>query len=453
VPAAEIERTARLLWEHRPVAFYTWSGLEQHSGTTQIIRAINVLYALTGCLDAPGGNVLFTPVPSNPVAGAELLDRTQRAKAIGIEDRPLGPARFGFVNGEDFYTAALEGRPYRARGLVNFGSNLVMAQGDSARGREALQALDFFVHLDHFMSPTAEQADIVLPVAAAFEAEGLKIGFEVSQEAQSLVQLRRPLVRAGRRGPVGPGGHLRSRHPPGARRALLRRRHRRRLGTPAGAERGDPPAVARRPRRRLPASGDRAPQVRGGGRRRRAHRLRHPDGTDRAVRRGLPRPRLAGAPHLHRTGVEPPFPSRPRRRVPLVLTCAKSLYFCETQHRQVAGLRRHAPDPEVEVHPDTATARGITEGQWVEITTPRGSVRARAVFDPTLDPAVVCGQHGWHAPCEELDLPGYPAFGPGSANLNLVLGQTPSDPISGSSPLRAQVCDIAPLTGDAADGR
>ena len=70
VPADEIERAARVLWEHRPVAFYTWSGLEQHSGTTQIIRAINVLYALTGCLDAPGGNVLFTPVPSKPIAGA-----------------------------------------------------------------------------------------------------------------------------------------------------------------------------------------------------------------------------------------------------------------------------------------------------------------------------------------------------------------------------------------------
>ena len=107
------------------MAFYTWSGLEQHSGTTQIIRAVNVLYALTGSLDVPGGNVLFTPVPTNPVAGAELLDPTQRAKAIGLSDRPLGPAHFGFVTGEDFYTAALDGRPYRARALVSFGANLV----------------------------------------------------------------------------------------------------------------------------------------------------------------------------------------------------------------------------------------------------------------------------------------------------------------------------------------
>jgi anaerobic selenocysteine-containing dehydrogenase len=45
---------------------------------------------------------------------------------------------------------------------VNFGANLMMAHGDSARGREALAALDFFVHADLFMNPTAEQADLVL---------------------------------------------------------------------------------------------------------------------------------------------------------------------------------------------------------------------------------------------------------------------------------------------------
>jgi anaerobic selenocysteine-containing dehydrogenase len=163
VPAAEIERAAQVLWDHRPVAFYTWSGLEQHSGTTQIIRAVNVLYALTGYFDAPGGNMLFTPVPTKPITGMELLDPVQGAKAIGLRERPLGPARFGFVTGEDFYTAALEGRPNRPRALVSFGSNLLMAHGDSARGRDALQTLDFHVHLDLFMTPTAEQADIVLP--------------------------------------------------------------------------------------------------------------------------------------------------------------------------------------------------------------------------------------------------------------------------------------------------
>ena len=61
-------------------------------------------------------------------------------------------------------------------------------------GREALKELEFYAHLDLFMNPTAELADIVLPVASAFEREGLKIGFDISTEAQSLVQLRPAIV-------------------------------------------------------------------------------------------------------------------------------------------------------------------------------------------------------------------------------------------------------------------
>jgi anaerobic selenocysteine-containing dehydrogenase len=446
VPAADIERTAQMLWDHRPLAFYTWSGLEQHSDTTQIIRAINVLYALTGCLDAPGGNVLFTAVPTNPIAGMELLDRSQREKAIGVGDRPLGPARYGFITGEDFYTASLEGRPYRPCGLVSFGSNLLMAHGDSARGRDALQALDFHVHLDMFMTPTAEQADVVLPVTSAFEAEGLKIGFEVSQEAQSMVQLRTPLVPA--------LGEARS-----DLEIIFDLATRLGLGehffdgsVDAGwAHQLQPSGVTLQQLRSDPA-GVRVPLVT-------RHEKYAAVGGD-GVPAGFATP--TGRIELYAERFidvgQPPIPTfsepalSPRSRpdladeFPLVLTCTKDVHFCETQYHQIASLRRRAPDPELELHPDTAHTRGIADGDWVEITTPKGSIRARAAFNTTLAPGVVCGQHGWFEPCEELDLPGYPPFGPGSANLNLVLSQTPSDPISGSSPLRAQICNVTRLT-------
>ncbi len=447
VPASEIERAARVLWESRPVSFYAWSGLEQHSGTTQIIRAINVLYALTGCLDAPGGNVQFTPVPTNPVAGMELLDPAQRAKAIGLDDRPLGPARFGFVTGEDFYTSALEGRPYRARGLVGFGSNLTMAHGDSARGRDALQALDFQLHLDLFMSPTAEQADIVLPVTGAFEAEGLKVGFEVSQEAQSLVQLRAPLI--------PPVGEARS-----DLQVIFELATRLGLGEhffggnidAAWRHQLAPSGVTLERLRAQPSGVQLDLETR-----HRKYAVEDRDGVPAGF--GTPSGRVELFSETFLDAGQPPVPTftepaiSPRSRpdladdFPLVLTCAKSLHFCETQHRQVASLRSRAPDPQVELHPEAAAARGIAKGDWVEVATPKGRVVARAVLNRSLDPEVVCGQHGWFEACEELDLPGHPPFGPGSANLNLVLSQTPSDPVSGSSPLRAQVCDVVKVAG------
>lgn len=442
VPVADIQRAARVLWEHRPVAFYTWSGLEQHSGTTQIIRAINVLYALTGCIDAPGGNVRFTPVPTNLIDGEELLDDAQAAKALGLDERPLGPARFGFVTGEDLYNAALDGHPYRPRGLVSFGSNLLMAHADSARGREALQTLEFHVHLDLFSSPTAELADIVLPVAGAFEVEGLKVGFEISQDAQSLVQLRTPLV--------PPVGEARSDIEVIFDLAT-------RLGLGEHFFDGDvdsgwafqlaPSGVTLEQLRANPAGVRRQLETR--------HRKYAAAGDD-GVPAGFATP--TGRVELYVEDFldigEDPLPAftepalSPRSRpdlaeeFPLVLSCSKPLHFCETQHRQIASLRRHVPDPKVELHPDTAAERHVTEGDWVEIRTPMGAVRARAAFNDTLDPHVVIGQHGWFEPCVELDLPGFPPFGPDSANLNLVLAQTPSDPISGSSPLRSQVCEI-----------
>jgi anaerobic selenocysteine-containing dehydrogenase len=194
VDADQIERTARLLWEARPVAYYAWSGVEQHGDATQIARAIAQLHALTGSVDVPGGNVLFPSVPSNPIAGPELLPATQRAKALGLARRPLGPSRWEFVTCDDLYRGILEGQPNRVHGVVGFGANLLLSQADGRRGRDALAKLDFYVHADLFMNPTAELADIVLPVASPFETEALALGFEVSPEARSLVQLRRPLV-------------------------------------------------------------------------------------------------------------------------------------------------------------------------------------------------------------------------------------------------------------------
>ena len=190
----QVVNTARMLWEARPVAYYAWSGVEMQTNATQIARAIAQLYALTGSFDAPGGNVLFPAVPTANVNGCGIAACRAARRALGLPERPLGPSRWQHVTSEELYRGILEQQPYGVHGLVGFGANLLLSHANGQRGRQALAALDFYVHADLFMNPTAELADIVLPVASPFEREALKAGFQVSPEAQSLVQLRQPVV-------------------------------------------------------------------------------------------------------------------------------------------------------------------------------------------------------------------------------------------------------------------
>ncbi|HVH79361.1 MAG TPA: molybdopterin-dependent oxidoreductase, partial [Stellaceae bacterium] len=194
VAKAQVEEAARLIWEARPVSYYAWSGHEQHANATQTARAMSLLYALTGSFDAPGGNVLFPAPPSAAITGDDLSSTKNMAPALGLALRPLGPAKFGSVTTRDLYRAILDGEPYPVRALIGFGSNMLLAHADSGQGRQALAALDFYAHTDMFMTPTAALADVVLPAASAFEREALKIGFEISPEAQSLIQFRPAVV-------------------------------------------------------------------------------------------------------------------------------------------------------------------------------------------------------------------------------------------------------------------
>jgi anaerobic selenocysteine-containing dehydrogenase len=102
------------------------------SNATQIARAIAQLYVLTGSFDAPGGNVLFAPVPAENVGGEELLTPERRLRTLGRAERPLGPAAWLQVTSDEIYRGILEGQPYPVRGLVGFGANLLMAHATAA---------------------------------------------------------------------------------------------------------------------------------------------------------------------------------------------------------------------------------------------------------------------------------------------------------------------------------
>ena len=139
--------------------------------------------------------------------------------------------------------------------------------------------------------------------------------------------------------------------------------------------------------------------------------------------------------------------SRPdlAKAFPLVLTDTKTPHFIHSQYRHVGKLRRHEKDPRIEMHPDSAEARGIKEGDWVEVRTPHAGARMRARFAKALDPRVVRATAGWWQACESLELPGYDALSDGGANYNRMIANDGADPVGGCTANKSYLCEIKPL--------
>ena len=442
IPRAQVEEAARLIWQVRPVSYYAWSGHEQHANVTQTARAMSLLYALTGCFDRLGGNVLFPAPPAAAITGEDLPAAKNMAPTLGRAERPLGPARWGSVTTRDLYSAIREGKPYPVHALIGFGANLLLAHADGASGREALKRLEFYAHADLFMNPTAEMADVVLPVASCFERQALKFGFETSLEAQSLVQLRQAVV-----------------PPPGEARPdidiifdLAGR-----LGLAEQFWNGD---IESAYQHQLAPTGITLEQLRAapGGVRLplQTRHQKHAEPDETGAPRGFATPSrkvelysqtflehgYAPLPDFEEPQIGPVTRPDLAARFPLILTSAKSTLFCNSQHRALPSLRKRALGPEVELHPAAAEARGIANGDWVSIETPEGRVRARARLNPSLDARVVVGEHGRWQACAEIGAPGYDPFGPDSAALNLLIGSAALDPVSGTASHRSYLCEI-----------
>ena len=442
VPAARIVETARLLWQRRPVSYFHWTGLEQHSNATQTVRAISLLYALTGSFDVPGGNLRVSRPAVNDLGGRGLVSEAERTKVLGFAERPLGPGRHGWVTARDVYRAILQGVPYPVRGLIGFGGNTLLSQPDAGLGRAALAKLDFLVVADLFMTPTAELADVVLPVASAWEREGLRAGFGPTPEGEAHIQLRAPVVapRGESRSDtwiacelakrLGLGGEFFGGDEDAGHRFVLAP-----SGVTLEALRTNPggvrvPLETRYRKYAEPGAGFPTPSGR----------------VEIYAQRFLDHGQ-APLPEYVEPAASPV--SRPdlAARYPLVLTSAKVVQFCHSQHRNLPQLRRHSPDPVVELNPAAAGPRGIAQDDWVVVETPRATMRARAHLNRSLAADVVCAQFGWWQACEPLGLGGYDVSGPRSANYNDLIDTGVADPISGTVPLRSYLCEVRKTEG------
>ncbi|WP_322102252.1 molybdopterin-dependent oxidoreductase [Paraburkholderia sp. J41] len=436
-----LERAAALLAPGRRIAYHAWSGVAQHTNATQTERAIATLYALTGAFDTRGSNREFVKQPANAVSTYALLAPQQRAKALGLDERPLGPPSQGWITARDMYRAMLDGEPYKVRALFAFGTNPLVSQPDAETAHEALSQLEFHVHCDLYETPSSRYADIFLPINTPWEREGLRIGFEIDERAVELVQLRQRMVtprgesradydivfalatRLGM-GEAFFGGSIEAgwNHmlaPLGLDVQTLR-------AHPEGIAR---PLVQRERQYALPAHD--------GARGFRTETLRVELYSEKLLRHGYaPVPDYVPPAGFSNEARDPAYP--------YTLTSTKNGYYCHSQHRGVTRLRKRAPYPLVEMSAAVAARHGFETDDWVIVRTARGAARFVARIEPALADDVLIAEYGWWQACDELGMPGFAARGELNSNFSNLVSGRQYDPLSGSMPMRALACDVQP---------
>jgi anaerobic selenocysteine-containing dehydrogenase len=440
VPAEEIRKAVRLFAHEKPSCYCTWVGLEQDNEAMQTNRGVCIFYALTGQFDQRGSNVIFDTPRMNPIAGRELLPKAMTQIRLGAEAHPLGPQfEPGLVQAAEVYDAILTEHPYPVKAMVLFGSDPVLGHGDPLRGKAALEALDFYVHVDIAVNPSALFADLLLPASTCWEREALMPFFEIAEDTMNWVQLRPAVV---------PPLHE-SRPDTEIIFALATK-----LGLGEHFFNGDTEAALNY---QLAPCGLTLRHLRdnpGGLRLNTQTRYRKYAESDSRTRQSCgfdtPTRKIEIYSTTFANAGYPPLPAFKSQiendeAYPLVLTFFRDIHFCDEQHRNIPRLRRAVPEPFLEIHPGTAHENGIMDGEWIFLEAATGKVKLKARFNDSLHPKVVASVYGWWQACKELKRDGHDPFSQNGANANLLVRNADSDPISASVAHRGQRCRISKL--------
>ena len=114
------------------------------------------------------------------------------------------------------------------------------------------------------------------------------------------------------------------------------------------------------------------------------------------------------------------------RDYPLTLTTgARQPMYLHSQHRNIASLNKLLPEPWLEIHPQTARACGIHDGDRAVVESPRGSVSMTVRVTDGILPEVVHLPHGWR-----------------QADCNLLTDHEKRDPVSGFPGLKSSLCRV-----------
>jgi len=429
LPVEQIEQVARLYATTRPACIVHGNGLEHAPSSSDAVRAIAILMAISGNLDRPGGDVFPVGSTMPQPRSVHLRERYTQEwvdKLVGPEfPKPFQPFIEGVTSAYyRLFESVLTGKPYPIKTIIAPGTQPAVSTRGAKRVMEALQKVDFFAVIDVMRTAEMDFADVVVPVATMYECDR-------SFEARDGWIMARNRV-------IEPLGDYKSDHEFWLDLAV-------RMGYGADFWDGDIDACMNY---QLEPFGMTLEELR-----------QHPTGItydpkpmvyekyEQVFRN--PSPRLSNAAYLPQGKVaaynstfeqhgfsplpewrDPPEGSAATpglsEKYPLILSdYHSSKTYNAAWLRNVPLMREVLPDPTLHIHPETARARGIEEGDWLRVESPHGTLKMRAEIYPGMRPDTVMALHGWWQGCEELDLPDYPLLD-GGANMNNMYSVDPA---------------------------
>ena len=409
-----IKTIARTYAQAKPASIFEGVALDHFNNGFQASRAIAILIAITGNLDLPGGNA--SPSRGIPFTNLRVVDRIHDEDGIGAEY----PVFNRFTHERSAMCipdAILDGKPYPVKALLVHGSEPMRIWPNTSRVEKALKSLELLVVIDLFLTDTARLADVVLPCTSFLEGWSWK---DYRSNGLPMVDIGSPAV-----DPVGSS----------MEDWQIIARLSKKMGFSEYFPWKDSPDLFQY---LFEPTGIKVEQFK-----------EHPGGiftakpeSQRYLKEGFNTP--SGKVEIYSQTLEdygyPALPvfeepaqspvSRPdlAEKYPFMLvTGAKTKYFTHSRFRNVPSLRRHEPEPMVEINAEAATKIGIGQGDTVLVESPRGSIRLKAALTPDIHPRVVSIMHGW-----------------GEANVNLLIDDVASvrDPVSSYPPFKATLCRV-----------
>jgi formate dehydrogenase alpha subunit len=369
VPADDIRRAARMYATAERAAFYWGMGISQSTHGTDNALSLANLALMTGHVGKPGtglnplrgqnnvqgcsdsGGLPNVYTAYQPVSDPHIRARFEQAWHTALSPEPG-------LTVTEMVDAALMGK---VRAMVVMGENPLMSEPNLSHAQHALDALDYLVCIDIFKNETGERADVILPSASFAEKEGT---FTNSDRRVQRVRQALP--------PVGES------RPDWQIICELARRMEELLGVErsAGFDYPNPEAIWEEMRAVTPdfygITYERL--EREGGVHWPCPGLDHP-GTPYLFEDTFPRGK--GKFWALEYGTESELPDE---EYPYHLTTGRVLFHWHggTMSRN-SKLDEAFPEPILEMHPEDAHRLGLVSGDWVEVTSRRGSVVCRVM--------------------------------------------------------------------------